>query len=362
MSSKEKVLFYVLVPVYRVEKYIRKCIESVLNQTYQNFRLILVDDGSPDASGTICDEFACADERIKVIHQKNMGALAAREEAINYVKTSCYLEDAYVIFLDSDDSLKRNSLKRLSDIIEQENCDMVIYGMDRVLEGEVVIPFNECGAESYLEDDKRKLYKKVFSDPGYNPVCRKAIKADLIPVKNYEKYYKFIYGEDLLRSIDLYKAISTVYFLQESLYNYTLNPESVTMSVSPNNYKADFTIREKVYEYLKTENVFFETDWEEYRGVCASLISQAIATVSSFDITNSAKEEYYKKIANSDFYKQNLFGGKFNCSLKDRIVINLFKHRAYCFLNLYGRVRKRYVKYMRRKLLSVTGGKEKEKQ
>lgn len=72
----------------RLKKYIRECIESVLNQSYQNFKLILVDDGSPDSSGAICEEFACTDRRIKVIHKKNMGLLAVRDDAINYVQIS----------------------------------------------------------------------------------------------------------------------------------------------------------------------------------------------------------------------------------------------------------------------------------
>ena len=74
----EKICFCVLVPVYRVEQYLDACIQSVLNQTYQNFRLILVDDGSPDQCGAICDAYAQRDTRISVIHQRSAGALAAR--------------------------------------------------------------------------------------------------------------------------------------------------------------------------------------------------------------------------------------------------------------------------------------------
>ena len=74
-------MFYICVPVYKAEKYIHKCITSVLNQTYGNFKLILVDDGSPDKCGEICDEYAKQDDRVVVIHQKNMGLLAARQAA-----------------------------------------------------------------------------------------------------------------------------------------------------------------------------------------------------------------------------------------------------------------------------------------
>lgn len=347
MAAKKELMFYILVPIYKAEKYIRKCIESVLGQSYHCFKLILVDDGSPDNAGRICDEFAYMDGRIKVIHQKNMGALAARETAISFIRSAYPLENAYVMFLDSDDSLKQNALQRLADVICLEDCDMVIYGMDRVSNGRVVIPYDKGGVESYLEKDKRLLYKKVFFNSFYNPVCRKAIKADLIPDKNYEKFYKFSHGEDLLRSIDLYKAASSVFFLQEGLYNYTINPESITMSVGPNNYEIDFTIRDMVNEYLEEENIFTAQDWDEYRGVCASLISQEIAMVSSFDISLHEKTKFYGQIAQSAFYRRSLSGKKFCRKARDEIVFRLFERKAYRILNLYGKLRKSYGNVLR---------------
>lgn len=336
MPVEKEVFFYICVPVYKVEKYIRKCIESVLNQSCQNFELILVDDGSPDNSGAICDEYARSDKRIKVIHKKNMGLLAARDDAISYVQTSCGLKDAYVTFLDSDDSLKQNALERLASIVRRENCDMVIFGMDRVSEGKVVIPFGKENTESYMERNKRLLYKKVFSNPAYNPVCRKAIRAELISTQTYEKYYGLSHGEDLLRSIEFYKTVSTIYFLQESLYNYTINPESITRTVGPDNHKVDFTIREQVYEFLENEKLFNESDWEEYRGVCVSLVCQEVMTISRFPIPAEAKTKYYNNIAESFYYKMKLQGKKFKCKKKYRIILWLFEKKAYWALDFCG--------------------------
>ena len=338
MVAENNLLFCICVPVYKTEKYIRECIESVLNQSYQNFKLILVDDGSPDNSGAICDEFACTDRRIKVIHKKNMGALAAREDAINYAQTSCSIKGAYVMFLDSDDTLKSNALERLADVIRCENCDMVIFGMDRVSEGKVVVPFNDKNQKSYMEQDKRLLYKKVFSDWSFNPLCRKAIRAELIPTKNYEQYYKFAHGEDLLRSIDLYKTMSTVYFLQEGLYNYTINPDSITQTVSPDNFKVDFTIRELVHEFLIAENIFTTEDWLEYRGVCVSLINDMATTIGRFAISSQEKNQFYRQIAESDYYKNNLRGQRFKVNLRNRIAFRFFESNAYWAFNIYGRI------------------------
>ena len=87
----------IIVPVYKVEPYIRQCVESVLGQTYSNFELILVDDGSPDSCGAICDEYAEKDSRVRVIHQENGGVSAARNAGLDIMKGE------YVAFIDSDD-------------------------------------------------------------------------------------------------------------------------------------------------------------------------------------------------------------------------------------------------------------------
>ena len=341
MPANEKIVFYILVPVYKVEKYIHECIASVLRQSYQNFRLVLVDDGTPDASGEICDEYAEKDDRLHVIHQKNMGLIAARDTAVNYIQTACALKNAYVVFLDSDDALKPKALERLTEIIQQKKCDMIIYGMDRVAGGRIVQPFSKENTESYMEEEKRSLYKRVFSNAQYNPVCRKAIKAELIPDKNYREYYTFSLAEDLLRSIDLYKAVSNVYFLQESLYNYTLNPNSITQTVDASNYKVDFTIRERVLDFLREEDVFTEEDWREYRGFCVSLVVNAAITIGCFAIDYSKKITFYHKIAASDFYRRHLRGKAFKCSVKTRILYRLFEMKVYWIFDAYGHLRNR---------------------
>ena len=340
MPADMDIVFYILVPVYKVEKYIHECIASVLNQSYQKFKLVLVDDGTPDASGKICDEYAEKDERLHVIHQPNRGQLAAREAALHYIQSAYSLENAYVMFLDSDDSLKRNALEKLAAILQKNHFDMVIYGMDRVANGQILCPFNKRGMESFLEEDKRRLYKRVFSNSEYNAVWRKAIRADLIPEKDYTKYYKFFHAEDLLRSIDMYKAVSKVYFLQESLYNYTINPNSITQTVDASNYKVDFTIREKVLEFLREEDIFTEEDWREYRGFCVSLITDAAKTIGSFTVSGKRKRELYDKIAASDFYRQSLKGKTFKSGRKTRLLFGAFEKRMYGVFDAYGSLRR----------------------
>ena len=116
----------ILVPVYNVERYIVECLESIINQTYQNLEIILVDDGSTDNSGNFCDEYASKDSRIKVIHQKNQGLATVRN-----VSVAAATGD-YIGFVDSDDFISHDMYKDLVTIAEDKNADIVMCNLGYV--------------------------------------------------------------------------------------------------------------------------------------------------------------------------------------------------------------------------------------
>ena len=111
----------IIVPVYNVEKYIHKCIVSILSQTYKNLEIILVDDGSPDNCGKICDEYASNDNRIIVIHQKNGGLSAARNAGLNISTGN------FIVFVDSDDYLENSAIEDCIHYIKINSCDILIF-------------------------------------------------------------------------------------------------------------------------------------------------------------------------------------------------------------------------------------------
>ena len=113
----------VIVPVYKVEKYIYRCVDSILGQTFRNFELILVDDGSPDNCGAICDEYATKDSRVVVIHQENGGLSAARNAGIDWAFTNS--DSQWLAFIDSDDWVHPEYLQRLLDPVYSQNADLV---------------------------------------------------------------------------------------------------------------------------------------------------------------------------------------------------------------------------------------------
>lgn len=216
----EEVVFYILIPVYNVEKYISNCIDSVLNQTYQNFKIIIVDDGTPDNAGKICDEYARADARITVIHQENAGLVVARRNAISYLKNKLKVNNAYVMFLDSDDSLKENALQIVYESINKTGCDMLIFNINRVCNGEIIQSSFDKNQYVGTVTDKALLYKICFGDSSYNPLCRKAVSINILTDHDYREYCHISHREDLLQNIELYKNCKNAAFIEDSLYNY----------------------------------------------------------------------------------------------------------------------------------------------
>lgn len=311
-ETKEDILFAILIPVYNVEKYIKECIESVLDQTYQNFEIVIVDDGTPDNSGVICDRYALEDSRITVIHQKNMGLIAARQTAVNFAKKRYISKsNVYIVYLDSDDSLKKYALESIVKKIKETKSDMVFYGLERVSEGKTVTEYNKNKEYEGVITDKRILYKKVFGNSEYNPLCRKAVSIDLLPDKEYKDFYSITHAEDLLQSIELYKGCERVSFINESLYNYTINPSSITQSVTSNNFYVDFTVRQMVFRFIERENLFTESDWKEYREYCVSLLVDMIWTIAGFKISIKEKKKYFEDIYNSEYYNMYIKGKDF---------------------------------------------------
>ena len=130
--------FSVIVPVYKVEKYLPRCIDSVLSQSFSDFELILVDDGSPDSCGEVCDNYKERDERIKVIHKANGGLASARRAGIRVARGD------YVFNLDSDDLIENDTLECAYKIIKDTNCEIVSFSYKWVKNGHTINITTDC--------------------------------------------------------------------------------------------------------------------------------------------------------------------------------------------------------------------------
>ena len=310
-------LFYIIVPVFKAEQFLQSCVDSVLAQTYHNWELILVDDGSPDASGQICDEIAAKDNRIHVIHQENKGQIAARMAGNDYVLN--HLKgNSYMVYLDSDDTLIKHALETIKYYVDRDGSDIVVYSWQRIKNG---VPIKTPQKPKYtgVLADKKEIYSIVFLDMGYNSMCLKSINTKLLKHEDYSKYYNIRHGEDLIQSINYYRDCNQISFTDEILYNYTINESSVTQSVDFKNFSMDPTVRLAVWEFLERESVWNDEDFSRYAKTLQTFLVQDLLKIASFPIQFKLKKSLYDNIRSNSYYN------KFLTYRTSHIVIGLFK-------------------------------------
>ena len=202
----------IIVPIYNVEKYIRRCIDSVLSQEYTDFELILADDGSKDNSGDICDEYAAKDSRVRVIHKENTGVSDTRNVAISQA-TGTYLQ-----FLDSDDWITPDATKLLVRAATEHHCDLVISDFYRVV-GERV------SHKGDIEDDgvltREEFAEHMMENPAdfyYGVLWNKLYRRDLVEKYNLRMDESVSWCEDFLFNLEYILHAEVFYALQAPIY------------------------------------------------------------------------------------------------------------------------------------------------
>ena len=214
-------LVSVIVPVYNVEYVIENCIESILSQTFTDFELVLVDDGSPDNSGRICDEYAKKDDRVIVIHKENGGVSSARNVGIDRAKGK------YICFVDSDDYVSKDYLKTLIDVKKNNKADNIWCYFKTVDKYSERIDCKEVSPETNLEKytvkDIMTLHEK-WLDAG--PVCKLYI-SDIIKENNLKFDDSLSLGEDLIFNfVYLDYTNKNIIVINKELYFYLQNNEN----------------------------------------------------------------------------------------------------------------------------------------
>lgn len=206
-------LISVIVPVYNTEKYIRKCIESILRQTFTDFELILVDDGSTDNSGAICDEYAEKDNRVRAFHQENRGVCSARNKGLDNAKGT------YVAFVDSDDYIRDIGLEFLLNDIINYNADISCSAP-----GRKKVSFEESVCRIWKGTD---ALKKSLNDNGNTrSVCRKLYRKSFIDNIRFEEG-RSIHEDGFFMFLCFMKQ-PVVVLRNIAMYHYTANPDSAS--------------------------------------------------------------------------------------------------------------------------------------
>lgn len=231
----------VIIPVYNVEKYLNKCVESVINQNYKNLEIILVDDGSPDNCPAICDELALKDDRVKVIHKVNGGVSSARNAGIDNATGD------YITFIDSDDYID-NNFSAVCEMLNDKHMEFVIVPML----SQIKVPQSEI----MLNDDNFYVLIKN-NNLGIASSCSKFYKKELL-LNN-----RFIEGisvaEDKEFVIRLLTKCNKVNIINQPFYTYYTNSESVINSINYRLIQKFFSATDKIIEHVKKYNVSTST-------------------------------------------------------------------------------------------------------
>lgn len=236
----------VIIPVYNVEKYLKKCIESVLIQKIDKSEIILVDDGSTDKSGIICDEYSKKYDNVNVIHKKNGGLSSARNAGIKEAKGE------YLMFVDSDDFINEN--EKINDLLPYLKYDVIQYKMiyfyNKKQKYMYLKDMNTYEVESYME----KLEKKVYDGSLSISACDKIIKKNLVKENNIY-FEEGLLSEDIDWSLRLYLKANSLIVTNKNIYVYRQQREgSISTKVQEKNIISLYNIVKKWYNYEYKNN------------------------------------------------------------------------------------------------------------
>ena len=212
----------IIVPVYKVEEYLKRCIESIMGQSYQNIEIILVDDGSPDNCPEMCDEFAKQDDRIKVVHKKNGGLSDARNVGLENASGK------YVMYVDSDDYIELDACRRLLEGM-QEDVDIVVGAIKEINGKEIGYQKHTNLVSGKKYSSKEFVIKSIQKNEWYAPAVLNLYRKDFLIRNNL--YYKVgFYYEDIEMLPRLFLAADQVVYVDYLFYNYIIRDNSIMTS------------------------------------------------------------------------------------------------------------------------------------
>lgn len=318
--------FSVVMPVYNVKKYLSESVESVLKQTYTNFELIIVDDGSTDGCYEICESYQKSDARCKVIHQENKGLLLARRAGIKVASGD------YLINVDSDDKCSPSMLEKLATIIKEKSPDMVIFNYASLNDSGFISIRKPLIEDELAELDKEWILRTFVSSVVLNMMWIKCTKLSIVDVDaDYTSYGRLNMAEDQLQSVALFQNANHIYYYNEALYFYRDNGESITRKQNPGLLIDSLKAKLKVLNMLKNcreSDDIFELYYKNYYRTLNHYVLKNISAFKTFD-------DYKVYLDEAKKYDVN---GLKSAKLIDRMIYKLLFSENFCLIRLVGRL------------------------
>ena len=280
----------IVVPVYNAETTLKSCIDSVVNQSYDEWELWLINDGSRDSSGEICDEYCRSDARIQVIHKQNEGVSVARNTGIEKA------QGEYILFLDSDDYLEKDALRKVVDATNRFCADVVIFGFYYHFSESNIFKSNTLSKEFVGTNDQFvfDVFREAFGKELLNPPWNKLVKRELLLHENIQFVSEFSICEDMIFTIEILEKSERIIFLETPLYHYIYKQGSNLVNKFHSNYfeALSFYIA-RAKEYL----VKHHADKEKMGLLDTFYINQTIAFLKRIYVASGySKEKKYSEL------------------------------------------------------------------
>lgn len=303
-------LISVIVPVYNSEKYLNKCIDSIISQTYKELEIILVDDGSTDNSGKICDDFKLRDNRIVVIHQMNKGLSAARNAGLMTATGE------YITFVDSDDYIENDTYENVSVAIYKFNSDLVFFREKSVDESGKTVYINGGTPSGDIYEISKEDAAQMIIGRQINGMCDKVYRASLLK----DLYFKegHMYGEDFIYNLHALSRVEKIGYVDQIKYSYVMNNSSVTHKSFNKNSFDQVYFKDVIAEYV-------EKNFPKFTAVCkkrAFLARLRVCRPIYFEKLQAQYETELKEL--NEYMRTNFSSIKNQLSIAETIEYRLY--------------------------------------
>lgn len=275
--------FSVLIPMYNAEKYISECISSVLAQDFDDYEILIVDDGSTDNGPNIVDEYICNNpEKVRVIHKENSGVLMTRRKAIQEA------HGEYIIWVDADDIIKPNLMRVMFKQIRDNHPDVVIFNYEILDSPEKVIYSLNYGCNQ-PDVDKHLIYTKLVLGRDMNELCTKCIRRKIIDAdEDYSPFCHVKMGDDAFCLVPIIDAAKKIAYINEPFYCYRMVESSITHTTNYKSYYSYRTLCEREKEYIEKWNFSEQEKNEAEIRFSSHIVSFILQCIGS----GANKEEY----------------------------------------------------------------------
>lgn len=297
--------FSVCIPVYNTSKYLEECVESVLAQTEKDYEIVLIDDGSTDDSGSICDRYAAQYANIRVIHKSNEGLMMTRRRGFKEAKGE------FFVCLDSDDYLcDLDALAKIRRLIELEKCDLVVYdylqGTENPEDLKRIVLFDKPDGHVFGSHDKHELHNKYLAGRDLNPMWIKAMSRNIvdIDVDYYQWQREICRGEDMFQSQPILAAAQRIGYIHQPLLYYRWTPGSISNNPKFGFYDAFKCIYTRQDQYIPQWEISDEIKEQnalQRIGILIGVIGTNYRRSKGF-LQKYEWNQYVKRIGNDSFF------------------------------------------------------------